>query len=153
VPANFQRYLPFILGAFLLLIVISSLTHKSSSSSPTASAQSTEAIDTLNLVARAEQHLLGLQGRYSGQMADLIVANHALAEDLAEGVTVQLDLSSDGKAYYALVQSPVLSLVRAADDGKVVASTCVVVKSGSGVACPGSSKKTSSSSGTTTSSG
>jgi hypothetical protein len=61
-------------------------------------------------------------------------------------------VNSNGKAYYALVQSPVLSLVRAASDGKVVANTCVIVKSGSGVACPGSSKKTSSG-GTTTSSG
>ncbi len=135
-----RRYLPFILGAFVLLVLLPSLLRKSSSST-TASTQSTEAIRTLDLVDRSEQQYQSAHGTYSSQIADLIVESHPLAQDLADGVTVQLDVSTDGKSYLALVQNTALSLVRARDAGKLVAESCVIVKSGSGVSCPATTTK------------
>jgi len=131
-----RRYLPFILGAFVLLFLLPALFKKSSSTTTTPSTQSAEALKTINLVDRSEQRYQSAHGRYSSQVADLIVESHPLAQDLAEGVTVQLDVSTDGKSYFALVQDPALSLVRARDAGKIVAESCVIVKSGSGVSCP-----------------
>jgi hypothetical protein len=60
----------------------------------------------------------------------------ALATDLGIGVTVQVDAATDGKSYVAQIVSANLSLVRARTGTKLVNSSCVVVKSGSGVACP-----------------
>lgn len=138
---SLRRYLPFILGAFVLLILLPALFRHKSSTTQTPSAQSTQTVGALNLVDHSEQRYDSAHGRYTSQVADLLLESHSLATDLTDGFVIQLDVSTDGQTYYALVESPVLSLLRARHDGKVIANTCVVVKSESGVSCP-TSKKT-----------
>src|SRR5579872_4388708 len=135
-PPNLRRYLPFILGAFVLLILVPSLFRKNTSAASTATSQSTQTFGTLDHVDRSEQQFQAAHGRYTAQVADLLSQSHALATDLADGLVIQLDISSDGHTYYALVESPVLSLLRARDNGKLIAERCVIVKSESGVSCP-----------------
>ena len=59
-----------------------------------------------------------------------------LADDLAIGLDVQLDASTDGQSYLARVSSDIFSLVRARTGDKITAKSCLVLKSGSGVDCP-----------------
>ncbi len=153
---NLRRYLPFIVIAFFLLIVLPALFRKSSTSSTTSTpaTQSKQTLAAINLIDHAEQAYQATNGRYTSHVADLVVASRPLTADLVDGFAIQLDVSSDGRSYFALVESPVLSVLRARHDGKISEENCVVVKSGTGVACPASasSKKASTSAATTTTS-
>ena len=51
-------------------------------------------------------------------------------------VPVRLDVSSNGRSYLAQVESSVLSFVRERSGTRVVADSCLVVKSGSRVKRP-----------------
>jgi len=62
--------------------------------------------------------------------------NTRLASDLAIGLSVQLDVSTNGQSFLVRVASDVLSLVRARSGAKVTAQNCLILKSGSGVKCP-----------------
>jgi competence protein ComGC len=136
-PPNLRRYLPFVLIAFFLLLVLPSLFKKGTSSTTgTPATQSAATIKALNLVDRSEQSYQTAHGHYTPHLADLLGSNHVLAQDLTNGLSIQLDVGSDGQSYYALVGSPVLSLLRARHDRKISAETCVIVKSGTGVSCP-----------------
>src|SRR5262249_43163773 len=76
-------------------------------------------------------------GRYTAHVADLVQGSRRLAKYLADGVVVQLDASTNGKTYYTQVASGVIVLVRSQTGNVVLAKSCDVIKSGSGVACPG----------------
>jgi len=134
-PPNLRRYMPIVLIAFVLLFILPTLLKKKSPSA-TASAGTTSAktVDAMNVIDKGEQRYLALHGRFTPHVADLISSR--LAADLAAGVTVQLDVGSDGHRFLAQVESDVLSLVRGRNGTKVTAQSCVVVKSGSGVGCP-----------------
>ena len=152
---NLRRYLPFIVIAFFLLIVLPSLFRKSSTTTTaTPATQSAATIKAIGLVDRSELAYQAANGRYTPHVADLLVQDHALAGDLVNGFGIQLDVSADGQSYYALVTSPVLSMLRARHGRVLAAASCVIVKSGTGVACPstGSAAKTATTAtGTTTS--
>lgn len=139
---SLRRYFPFIIGAFVLLILLPALFKHKSSTSPAPSAQATQTFGALNLVDHSEQRYDSSHGRYTAEVADLLLESRSLATDLTDGYVIQLDVSTDGQTYYALVESPVLSLLRARNDGKLIANTCLVVKSESGVSCPTPAKKT-----------
>ena len=136
-PPNFRRFLPFILIAFFLLIAGQTL-FKKHSSGPSAGTRAALTLETINLIGKGEQTYLAANGRFTSHMADLLPLRPHLAGSLAGGVGVQLDVSTDGHRYLAQVASDVLSLIRAYDDAKVTAQSCVILKSGSGVACPAS---------------
>jgi hypothetical protein len=138
VPPNFQRFLPFALIALVLLFVLPALLKKHTSG-PSSGTRSEQTIDAMSLIDKGEQSYRTAHGRFTPHLADLIALKPGLAADLAIGPTVQLDVSTDGRSYVAQVMSSVLSLVRARTAGKVVARSCLVVKSGSGVKCPPSS--------------
>jgi len=135
VPPNFRRYLPFVLIAFFILIAGQTLLKKHSSG-PTSNARATQTIGAMNLIDKAEQAYRAANGRFSANISDLVPYGRYLTFDLADGIGIQLDVSSDGHRYLAQVVSNVLSLNRTYDDAKVIAQDCVIVKSGSGVACP-----------------
>lgn len=135
-PPNFRRFLPFILIAFFILIAGQTLFKKHSSTTTSAGTRATQTIETIALIGKGEQAYLAANGRFTSHMADLLPLRPHLAADLAGGVGVQLDVSTDGHRYLAQVASDVLSLIRAYEDAKVTAQSCLVLKSGSGVACP-----------------
>ena len=75
-------------------------------------------------------------GRFTPHLADLVPLHPRLATDLGIGLAVTLDAGTGGQGYLQRVASGVLSLVRARSGNKIVANSCLVVKSASGVACP-----------------
>jgi hypothetical protein len=136
VPANFQRFLPIILIALVVFIVVPSLLKKHTSSGLSAGTRATQTIEAMNLIDKGEQGYKTAHGRFTAHLADLLPLNTRLASDLAIGLGVQLDVSTNGESFLAQVASSVLSLVRARNAGKVTAQSCLILKSGSGVNCP-----------------
>ena len=135
-PPNFQRFLPIILIALVVFFLVPSLLKKHTSSGPSAGTRATQTIDAMNLIDKGEQVYKTAHGRFTAHLADLLPLNTRLARDLAIGLGVQLDVSTNGQNFLAQVASNVLSLVRARNGGKVTAQSCLVLKSGSGVKCP-----------------
>lgn len=134
-PPNLRRYMPLILIAFVLLLILPTLLKKKTSSAVVSGGtRAAQTIDAMTLIDKGEQDYLAKHGRFTAHIADLISSR--LASDLATGLTVQLDVGSDGHHYLAQVASGVLNLVRGRNNSKVTAQSCFVVKSGSGVACP-----------------
>jgi competence protein ComGC len=136
VPPNFQRFLPLLLVVVLLLFVVPSLLKKKSSSGQSASARATLTIDAMSLIDKGEQAYKAAHGAYTSHLADLIAVGHRLASDLASGLAVQLDAGSDGQSFYARVEGDNLSLVRERSGNKLIANSCLILKSASGVRCP-----------------
>ena len=135
-PPNLRRFLPLILVAFFLLFLLPTLLKKKSTSGVSASALATQTIGAMNLIDKGEQAYKTAHGRYTPHLADLVATSHVLTNDLVVGLAVQLDAGSDGQSFIAQVESSVLSLVRARSGKKLIAHSCLIVKSGSGVACP-----------------
>ena len=150
-PSNIQRFLPIILIAFVLLIVLPAIFRKSSTSS-TVSARtlSTETIGATSLVDKGEVAFRAAHHDYTSHVADLLELERPLGHDLGDGIVVTLDSSADGTTYYAHVTSTNLGLVRARSGAKVIESSCLVLKSGSGVACPTVPKAATTTSTSTT---
>ena len=138
-PPNFQRFLPLVLIGALAIFVLPALLKKHSSA-PSAKTKAALTIDAMNLIDKGEQGYLAGQGRFTSNLADLLSASPRLAGDLAIGLRVQLDASTDGQSYLAQVAGDNLSIVRARSKAKVTAQSCRVLKSGSGVKCPPPSK-------------
>ena len=134
-PPNFQRFLPLILIAALAIFVLPALLRKHKSG-PSASTRATQTIDAMNLIDKGEQSYKTAHGHFTPHLADLLPTHTRLAGDLAIGLAVQLDVSTNGQSFVAQVASDLLSLVRARSAGKVTAQGCRVLKSGSGVKCP-----------------
>jgi len=135
VPPNIRRFLPLILIAFVLVAVLPSLLKKKTNSGPNASTRATQTIDAINLIDKGEQAYRTAHGTYTSHLADLLPLNHRLAGDLVIGLVLQIDAGSNGQSFYARVESDVLSLVRARSGKKLIANSCLVLKSGSGVSC------------------
>ncbi len=134
-PPNFRRFLPLILVAVFLLVLLPNLLKKTSSG-PNASTRATQTINAMNLIDKSEQTYKMAHGSYTSHLADLLAVSHGLASDLVIGLAVQLDVGSGGQSFYARVASDVLSLVRGRSGKQRIASSCLVLKSGSGVNCP-----------------
>jgi hypothetical protein len=148
-PPNVRRFLPIILIAFFLLVLLPALFRKNTTKGPTAATLSQQTTAAMNLVDRAELAYKAAKGSYSEHLTDLLALSPKLGADLVDGVAVQLDISTDGQGYFGEVGSNVLTFVRARQGAKLTTHGCLVVKSGSGVACPVTAAKTAGS-GTTT---
>jgi hypothetical protein len=135
-PPNLRRFLPLVLVAFFLLFLLPTLLKKKSSSGLSSDARATQTINAMNLIDKGELAFRTAHGGYTGHLADLLATSHGLARDLVIGLVVQLDAGSDRQSFVAQVESSVLSLVRARNGKTLIADTCLIVKSGSGVKCP-----------------
>jgi hypothetical protein len=137
VPPNFQRFLPLILIAIVLLFVLPNLLKKKTAAGPNAGTRATQTINAMNLIDAGERSYRTAHGAYTSHLADLVGMRHGLAGDLVIGLTVQLDAGSNGQSFYAHVESDVLSVVRARRGKTLIAKSCLILKRSSGVACPG----------------
>ena len=135
VPPNFQRFLPLVLIGALAIFVLPGLLKKHSSA-PSASTKASSTIEAMNLIDRGEQRFKASHSRFTSHLADLVATDSRLGSDLAVGLSVQLDVSTDGRSFLARVVGENLSLLRARTAGKITAQSCLVLKSGSGVKCP-----------------
>jgi hypothetical protein len=136
VNPNFQRFLPFLLLIFVVLFIVPAILHKSHSKGLTAGDISNQTIAAMATVDRTELAFKKANNRYTSHVSDLITLDRSLAKVLGDGVGVSLDASTSGQTYYAQAQSSVLALFRSRVGAKVVVKSCIIVKSGSGVACP-----------------
>jgi hypothetical protein len=134
-PPNFRRFMPIILLVALGLFVLPSLLKKHHSG-PTGNTKATQTIGAMNLIDKGERGYLASHSRFTPHLADLLTPKSQLANDLAIGLDVKLDVSTDGQSFLAEVASDTLSLVRARTGGKLTAQSCLILKSGSGVNCP-----------------
>src|SRR5690242_5359132 len=99
-PPQFRRFLPLILIAFLALIVLPRLIHRHTTGLSNGE-KATRTTDAMNLIEAGEQSFKAAHGRFTSHLADLLSAKNKLAGDLAIGLGVQLDVSTDGQTFYA----------------------------------------------------
>src|SRR5712691_10140839 len=111
-PPNFRRFLPFMLIAVVFLFIVPQLLKKHTSG-PSTSTTATQTIDAMNLIDKGEQGYKTAHGRFTSHLADLLLISTRLASDLAIGLGVQLDASTNGQSFLAQVSGDVVSLVRA----------------------------------------
>ena len=135
-PPQFRRFLPLIVIVALAFILIPALTRRSHTSGLSDSAKAKGTIDAINLIGAGEQRYRAAHARFTEHLADLLPANPKLAGDLALGLDVRLDVSTNGQSFLAQVASDVLSLVRARTGTTLISQNCVVLKNSSGVNCP-----------------
>src|SRR5438270_12840003 len=102
---------------------------------PGTSTRATQTIDAMNLIDKGEQDYRAAHGRFTSHLADLLPLRKQLAGDLAIGLSVHLDASTNGQSFLAQVASDVLSLFRVRGGVKITAQSCLILKSGSGVTC------------------
>jgi hypothetical protein len=127
---NFGRSpILIIVALFLLLFILLPLLSKKSSTSLSDKDRAVRADQALTRVMNAEAAYLKKNGRYAGHVADLIPLAPKIAVDLTDGVvTIQIDSSGD-KVYLTQVASSVVSFSRTVASGKVVARSCLQLKS------------------------
>jgi hypothetical protein len=113
---NPRTLLPILAVVLLLFIVLPLLTHKKKHGL-TDAVRAADTQAALNLVGGGEHAYKAANGRYTSHLADVLTQE--------PGLVVQLDVTSDGKGFFARVDSSVLSLIRA-PNGKV---DCLYFKS------------------------
>jgi competence protein ComGC len=134
---DFRRYLPLIVIAFVLLLVLPQLLNRGKSSTLNSKGRATLTQQTVNLIARDEAAYLAAHGSYTSSLADLVAAgDKQLAADLTIGILVNIDVGTAGKTLLVRASSDVISYARAISNGKVTAASCRILKSSSGVKCP-----------------
>jgi len=127
---NFGRNpILLIIALFFLLFIVLSVVNRKSSSSLNDTDRAVRANQALTRVVDAESKYLQANGKYAGHVADLVPLAPKLAIDLTDGlVSIQIDSSGD-KSYLVQVTSTVVSFTRAFDNGKLVARSCLQIKS------------------------
>jgi hypothetical protein len=130
-----RRYVPYLAIGLIVLITVQVLFRKKTTGS-TAATTAAQTINATNLVGKGEQAYRTAHGRFTSNLADMLQLAPHLATDIADGITIELDASSDGHTYLVQVAGSVLSLTRSYTDTKVTSQSCTILKSGSGVACP-----------------
>jgi hypothetical protein len=150
VQGNLQKFLPVLLLVFLLIFVLPAILHRKHSTGLTSKELSQETIAAMNLVVSGQKAFTAAHGRYTAHVADLLEGSRRLAKYVADGVIVTLDASTSGKTFYTQVASGVIVLVRSQTGNVVLAKSCDVIKSSSGVQCPGTGTTTTTTTTTTT---
>jgi hypothetical protein len=133
---DMRRFLPILLIAFAALFILPQLFKKGGSSTLSSKDRATLTRDAMLRIDKAEKAAFAADGRYSGNLADLVVADKVLARELTVPLNIDLDVGTGGKSYVVRVSSDVLAVARARSGDAVVASNCRVVKSRSGFKCP-----------------
>ena len=132
---DMRRFLPIMLIAFAALFILPQLLRHSSSTTLSSKDRVMLTKDAIERIDRGERKLFAADGKYTAHLADLVAADKRLAADLTVPLTVDIDVTADGKGYLARVSSDVISVVRARSGDTVVARNCRALKSRSGVKC------------------
>jgi hypothetical protein len=147
---DMRRFLPILLIAFAALFILPQLFRGSSSKTLSSKDRGVLTRDAMLRIDKAEKAAFAAGGRYTGNLADLVLADKVLAQELTVPLTIDLDVGSKGTSYVVRVSSDVLSVARARSGEKVVASNCRVLKSSSSVKCPEPATTTTTTPTTTT---
>ena len=126
----------FVALLFLLLIVSTQLLGKRGSSTTLNDKERvTRTSQSLGNVVAAEEAYKKANGRYTGELSDLIAFKPTIADDLSDGILVQVDAGQEGKNFIAQINSSVLTLIQASNGVKTTKS-CFAVKSVANKVCP-----------------
>jgi hypothetical protein len=128
VPNLGRSPLLIILVLFLFLFILLPLINRKSSSSLSDSDRALRTEQALTRAMDAEQTYFKANHRYTDHISDLIALSPKIQTDLVDGFSVQVD-SSGGSSYFVQVTSPVLTFSRVVTNGKIVARTCLQLKS------------------------
>lgn len=131
-----RRFLPILLIAFAALFILPQLFRHSSSKTLSAKDRATLTRDAMLRIDKAEKAGFAADGRYTGNLADLVVKDKVLARELTVPLTIDLDVGTGGKSYVVRVSSDVVSVARARAGERAIASNCRVIKRVSGFKCP-----------------
>ena len=134
VPPEIRKFLPLIALALFAVLILPQILHGKKSGTTSASTRASATTEALKLIDTGEQDYKASHSRYTERVADVLTPK--LADNLAIGLLVDLNVSTDGQTYYARVTSDVLSLLRARKGDQQIADSCVVIKSSKGVKCP-----------------
>jgi hypothetical protein len=138
---DMRRLLPILLIAFALLFILPQLFKGSGSSTLSTKDRGTLTKDAIERIDRAERKVFAADGKYTAHLADLIARDKVLASELTVPLTVDLDVTANGKGYLARVSSDVISVARARLGDRVVARSCRQLKSRSSAKCPETAAK------------
>lgn len=133
---DMRRLLPFILLAFALLFILPQLFRRSGSSTLSATDRGSLTLDAIRRIDRAEERVFASTGRYTAHLADLVARDRVLASETTIPLTVDLDVSANGKRYVARVTSDVFSVTSARSGATLVDRSCRELRTTSGVDCP-----------------
>jgi|SRR6266536_897695 len=146
-----RRFLPIMLLAFAALFILPQLFRHGSSKTLSSKDRGTLTLDAIERIDHAEQQVFASSGRYTAHLADLVARDKVLASELTVPLTVDIDVTDNGKGYLARVSSDVLSAARARAGNTVIDRSCRELKSTSGFDCPpGTTSPTTTTSTTTT---
>jgi len=148
---DMRRFLPILLIAFAALFILPQIfKHKGSSTTLSAKDRSAMTQDAMNRIDRAQKSAFATAGKYTDNLADLVVADKVLGQELTVPLTVDLDVGTGGKSYVGRVSSDVIAVQRTRSGPRVVSSSCRVLKRASGVDCPKPPVKTTTTTTTAT---
>ena len=133
---DMRRFLPILLIAFAALFILPQLFKGGNSKTLSSKDRGLATRDAIERIDRGERKLFAADGKYTPHLADLVATDKVLASELTVPLTVELDVSANGKSYLAQVSSDVISVARARSGDAVVARSCRVLKSRSSVKCP-----------------
>lgn len=130
-----------IVALFLLLFIVVPFITRKSSTSVNDADRVVRTQQALTRVMNAETAYLAQNGKYAGHVADLIPLAPKIAVDLTDGiVSIQVDSSGD-KTYLVQVASSVVTFNRTVVDGKIVAKSCLQLKSAASKVCTRTTSK------------
>jgi hypothetical protein len=124
-----RRFLPILLIAFAALFILPQLFKGSGSSTLSSNERGFMTRDAIERIDRGERKIFAASGKYTAHLADLVAADKILAAEMTVPLTVDLDVSADGKTYLARVSSDVISVERARVGDKIASRTCRELKS------------------------
>jgi hypothetical protein len=133
---DMRRFLPIILLAFAALFILPQLFKGSSSNRLSSKDRSTMTRDAMLRIDKAQKAAFTAGGKYTDSLADLVANDKVLATELTVPLLIDLSVGNGGKSYVVSISSDVLAVARARQGAKVVASSCRVLKSGTGYKCP-----------------
>ncbi len=133
---DLRRFMPILLIAFAALFILPQLFRHGSSTTLSSKDRGVITRDAIERIDRAEQKAFTNKGRYTANLADLVVGDKVLARELTVPLVIDLDLGTGGKSYVVRVSSDVVSVARTRSGDKVISRSCRVLKSSGGVKCP-----------------
>ena len=138
---DMRRFLPIMLIAFAALFILPQLFRGGSSKTLSSKDRGTLTKDAIERIDRGERKVFAADGKYTAHLADLVARDRVLASELTVPLTVDLDVTDNGKGYLARVSSDLISVVRARSGDTLVVRSCRALKSKSSAKCPEAAAK------------
>lgn len=123
-----------ILVLFLFLFILLPLLNRKSSTNLTDKDRALRTQQALTRAMDAEETYFKANQHYTEHVSDLIAISPKIQTDLIDGFPVQVD-SSGGSSYFVQASSTVVQFSRVVKDGKIVAKTCLQLKSAADTYC------------------